>query len=69
VKTIQKVNNNFYGTLKANIMSHPDYNALMGSGKKVSGYQNSKNYSSPVLIDPSILVPNMSFDTRKSSHK
>ena len=50
-------------------MSHPDYNALMGSGKKVSGYGNTKNYSSPILIDPACLVGNMSFDTKKSSHK
>jgi hypothetical protein len=36
VKNIQKVNNTFYGTLRANIMPKPSYNFLIDAGKTVS---------------------------------
>ena len=39
VKNIQKVNNTFYGTLRANIMPNPTYNFLVGAGKTVSNHE------------------------------
>lgn len=39
VKNIQKVNNTFYGTLRANIMPKPSYNMLLDAGKNVTNHE------------------------------
>ena len=62
VQNIKKVNDTFYGTLRANIMSKNEYNALVGSKKatKMFGYnQMQNNASNPNFIDPRRLVGNM----------
>ena len=60
LKNIQKVNNTFYGTLKANIMNRDDYNKMFNSGQlRQSRLTGAPKYSNPSLIDPRQLIGNM----------
>jgi len=67
VKNIQKVNNTFYGTLRANIMPQAGYNYLLDTGKNVTNHEQTHTHRFASTSQPNFNQVGVSQQTPASS--